>query len=171
MNMEFHARTYSCLAEQQEEIRKCRARLGFVGKRRTMAKEEAPEAKPEPAEPKKAAPRPPAPVHFVAPTEVNFQPALAVGRVKLYLKRRCEELGVTMDILKLRSRSRPLVRLRQQIWWELRAKFHLSYTDMAIRFGGLDHTTVMHGVHKFQAAIDAGEVPNPLTGCFEPKEG
>ncbi|MBB4063664.1 helix-turn-helix domain-containing protein [Gellertiella hungarica] len=171
MNLEFHARTYSSLAEQQAEIRKRRARLGLVGNRRSVKESTVEDARPEPVEVKKVDPPPPATVHVVTPSEVNFQPALAVGRVKQYLKRRCEDLDVTVDILKMRSRSRPLVRLRHQIWWELRMKFHLSYTDMAIRFGGLDHTTVMHGVHKFQAAIDAGEVPNPLTGRLEPKEG
>lgn len=66
--------------------------------------------------------------------------------------------GLTFfDLLKKR-RTPHLVRARHHAMWELKRSTFMSFPEIAKLLGGMDHTTVMHGVRKHQERIEAGEV-------------
>ena len=89
---------------------------------------------------------------------------------KVYIARRCHEMGVQLKDLRTSSRRRHLVRTRFQLMWEIKHKFGMSQTEIGRMFGK-DHTTVLHGVRHIQTLIDAGEMENPLAGDCEGLEG
>lgn len=76
--------------------------------------------------------------------------AIAIAIAKRY--------GFTIRDLKARSRLKHLVRARQHVMWQLREDTPMSLPEIGRFFGGLDHTTVLHGVRRHQARIDHGEV-------------
>ena len=53
----------------------------------------------------------------------------------------------TQDILG-RSRKAPIVKLRRLAQWRLRTEYLWSFPRIALAFGGLDHSTVMHHVQR-----------------------
>jgi len=53
----------------------------------------------------------------------------------------------TQDILG-KSRKAPIVRLRRLAQWRLRTEYLWSFPKIALVFGGLDHSTVMHHVQR-----------------------
>lgn len=65
--------------------------------------------------------------------------------------------GVTADDLKGKRRDREFVYPRQVCMRLLRQRFTLSLTEIGKLLGGRDHTTVMHGAHKIEREIAAGE--------------
>lgn len=58
-----------------------------------------------------------------------------------------------------RRRHRPLVKARQHAMWEMHKGANLSYCAIARILGGLDHTTIIHGVKSHQRRLDNGEYP------------
>ncbi len=59
----------------------------------------------------------------------------------------------TVEDLKGKSRSRPLVTARQIAMYVFRELTDLSYPAIAREFGGRDHTTVIHAVEKIKALM------------------
>ncbi len=68
-------------------------------------------------------------------------PQLILGTV-------AESFDFTVDMLRGKSRARPLVTARQIAMYLFREMTDLSYPAIAREFGGRDHTTVMHAVEK-----------------------
>ena len=62
---------------------------------------------------------------------------------------------VSVEGIMSESRGLPLVRARDEVSWLARKHLGLSYTAIARQLGGRDHTTVLHGVRRHQARIDA----------------
>ena len=80
----------------------------------------------------------------------------AGNQPKSYLKDRCLELDVQYRGIIGRSQCHPIVKVRQELMWELREKFGLSFPAIGRLFGGRDHTTVLFAVRKVEA-IKRGE--------------
>lgn len=55
------------------------------------------------------------------------------------------------------SRKRPLARARQIIMFVARRETSLSLTVIGRLMGGLDHSTILHGVRKIESLIETGE--------------
>jgi hypothetical protein len=68
------------------------------------------------------------------------------------------EYRVTVLELVSPSRKSPVVRARQAAYWRANRETQLSLHGIGRHFGGKDHTTVLHGIRKHQARIDAGTV-------------
>lgn len=66
--------------------------------------------------------------------------------------------GITVEQLLSRSRLKRITRPRQELMWRMYSSRRLSSVRIGQILGGLDHTTVLYGVRKHQARIDAGEV-------------
>src|SRR5512142_1117711 len=71
-------------------------------------------------------------------------------RCKAYMRRRCEELGITYEDLIGLRRYHPLVDHRQLIMWEIKTwvKPSITWPELGRLFGGRDHTTGLHAVRK-----------------------
>lgn len=52
-----------------------------------------------------------------------------------------------------RTRRTPIVAARHEAMWRMRAETTLSLPEIGKRLGGFDHTTVLHGVRKHEAAM------------------
>jgi chromosomal replication initiation ATPase DnaA len=68
----------------------------------------------------------------------------------------CERRDVSRDDLLSPRRQTNVVRARQEAMWLVRHKTGLSLPNIARRFGGRDHTTILHGIRTHQARLDAG---------------
>ncbi|MDQ2826074.1 MAG: chromosomal replication initiator protein DnaA [Actinomycetota bacterium] len=67
---------------------------------------------------------------------------------KLILEATAEMFGLSIDDLRGKSRSRPLVTARQVAMYVVREMTDFSYPAIGREFGDRDHTTVMHAVTK-----------------------
>lgn len=81
-------------------------------------------------------------------------------RVKIEdIKRRVAEYySTTTRDLESPSRKRDVVRPRQVAMWLARQLSGRSYPEIARRFGGRDHTTVIHGCEKIRRQIEVDAV-------------
>lgn len=60
-----------------------------------------------------------------------------------------EKHGVSLDDMKSVNRAKRLVAARYEAFYRIRTETTLSYPQIGRRFGGRDHTTVLHGVQKY----------------------
>lgn len=67
----------------------------------------------------------------------------------------CREAGITRQELLGDKRSQPLALWRQAGYYILREHCGLSYPRIGQLMGGKHHTTVMHGVDKFERYCEA----------------
>lgn len=67
-----------------------------------------------------------------------------------------DRTGVSLEQLNGTSRLQEIVRVRHYVFWRARCETALSYQEIGRRLGGRDHTTVLSGYRRFQAALDAG---------------
>lgn len=74
----------------------------------------------------------------------------ALTPLQTYLKARCEEMGVDYEtVVKSQSRNRVVVRVRQTLMWEIKAKWPMTtLPEIGRIFGGRDHTTALHGIRR-----------------------
>ncbi|MEZ5256631.1 MAG: helix-turn-helix domain-containing protein [Ilumatobacteraceae bacterium] len=61
-----------------------------------------------------------------------------------------DHLGHSVEALQGKNRQRPLVTARQIAMYVMRDVTDPSYPAIARKFGGRDHTTVIHAVEKVQ---------------------
>ncbi|QRY69189.1 hypothetical protein JVX98_13290 [Ensifer sp. PDNC004] len=73
---------------------------------------------------------------------------------RAYIKRRCDELGVAYEAVIGPSRIQKFVDARQLLMWEIKTivKPSISWPELGRLFGGRDHTTAFHAVHKVEAS-------------------
>lgn len=172
--MEFHARTYSSLAEQIQAIRERRSRPGFKVTRgskepgridatvRPPVDDEVEERTYRPRETKEQEMNAGARtfdehVKDYRSHIVRFGGAPA----KAYVFYRCQELMLPYAGVTGHTRISHIVTARQMLMWEVKRKFNLAQTEIG-RLFGRDHTTVLHAVRKVQTMIDSGRMKNPL---------
>lgn len=182
--MEFHARTYSSLAEQIQAIRERRSRPGFKVTRgskepgridatvRPPVDDELEERTYRPREPKEQDPNAGARTFDEHVKDYRlFMVRFGGSPARAYVYLRCQEMCLPYLAIVGPTRIRHIVVARQRLMWDVKHRFNLSLNEIGRLFGGKDHSTVLHAVRRVQALIDAGTMQNPLTGRYEPKEG
>lgn len=63
--------------------------------------------------------------------------------------------GISLDVLRSEKRDRPIAWARQEAMWECRRQTTQSLPQIGLFFGGRDHSTVLHGIHRHQARISS----------------
>lgn len=63
--------------------------------------------------------------------------------------------GVSLKEMRSSWRATHICAARHEAWWRMRHELSLSYPQIG-RLWGRDHTTILNGVRKHQARIDAG---------------
>jgi hypothetical protein len=104
-----------------------------------------------------AAPLPPAPA--AVPTLAELPPAVR-GRiaVRSILETTAAHFRISVQELISHERRQPLARRRQVAYYAARQIAGRSLPHIARHIGGRDHTTILHGVRRVAARIDAGDV-------------
>lgn len=59
------------------------------------------------------------------------------------------------DLLK-NDRSRRFAAARFEAWWRIREELGMSYPEIGSRFGGRDHSSIIHGVRKHARTLAGG---------------
>ena len=67
-----------------------------------------------------------------------------------FLRRVCEKLDVTPAQLLYGGRSKRLAEIRHIAMWVCREATGVSYPQIGKAFGGMDHSSVIHGVQRVQ---------------------
>lgn len=65
--------------------------------------------------------------------------------------------GVTINDLESQTRNQMICLARFEAMWRCRQETIASLPQIGRSFGNRDHTTVLHGIRRHQARIDAGE--------------
>jgi len=86
-----------------------------------------------------------------------IQNSLLATRAKKIAARVSLQTGFTIAELCSTQRFRELVQARQYVYWLCKKETALSLPQIGRALGGRDHTTILHGVNKFDAALAAGE--------------
>jgi chromosomal replication initiator protein len=71
------------------------------------------------------------------------------------IKKMAEYYGVSHVDLISDRRQMAIALVRQKIMWVIKQVSTLSYPQIGLRFGGRDHTTVLHAVKKIDGMIKA----------------
>jgi hypothetical protein len=79
---------------------------------------------------------------------------MAANSPKVYLKDRCDEIGVSYAEIIGAGRRRKISMIRHQLMWEIIKKFGMSYPALGRLFGGRDHTSCLYAVRKIEARND-----------------
>jgi chromosomal replication initiator protein len=87
-------------------------------------------------------------------TEARVTPDLAISVAAEYF-------DITPDQIRSSSRSRPLVTARQMAMYLVRELTDLSLPEIGKRFGGRDHSTVIHATNKVRSQLQANQ------SCYE----
>ena len=96
-------------------------------------------------------------IHFDAHVrQWEWQLANRGGDQRQFVFQRCKELGLKYSEFVGTGGRAELIGKRQIIWYELRAKFHLSFPKIAEMSGGRDHTTILSGVKRVAKIMDMG---------------
>lgn len=77
-----------------------------------------------------------------------------VGPAGLVMRAVCMRYGVKRDHLRSASRDNEIVRPRQIAMFLMRNVTALSLPDIGRRFGGRDHTTVLHAVRRVSKLVE-----------------
>lgn len=71
--------------------------------------------------------------------------------------------GVTRAMLRHATRKREIVIAKHHVWWRIRQlRPDLSLPQIGRLYGGMDHTTILHGINKTEARM-AGKAYDPKT--------
>jgi hypothetical protein len=87
---------------------------------------------------------------FIMPTTPQRAKRIMAETAALY--------SVSVIDLKSERRDALTCRARQHCYWAMRHETTWSLPRIAKLFGDRDHTSILHGVRRHQARIDAGEV-------------
>lgn len=98
-----------------------------------------------------SAPRSPMKDPWFSIESVSVVRTLRVREIQMLV---CERYGLTLTELLADRRFRPLVRTRQVAMYLCKMLTGRSLPEIASRFGGMDHTTVLHAARKVAALID-----------------
>jgi hypothetical protein len=101
--------------------------------------EDVQDNEPEPV----AEPEPPAPEIVLIPS----------NKIELIKRSICKHYGLTRANIESASRKSVVVRPRQIAMYLARKHTDHSYPEIGRRFGGRDHTTILHAFHKIEGLI------------------
>lgn len=73
------------------------------------------------------------------------------------IKEMCRFYGLTHLEVQSSRRTRTITFPRQKMMWVLKNNTSFSYPEIGQKFGGRDHTTVLHAVRKIDKLVAAGD--------------
>ncbi len=83
-----------------------------------------------------------------------------------WVREQCERAGISLKEVRSRSRKRKVSLLRQALMYGLKVEFGSSSNEIGRLLGGIDHTTVIHGI-KVHASRNGLPVPVSKVGMQE----
>lgn len=113
---------------------------------------------PEPDPPAFLQPPPKRTVLSLWKGEIDATPTWTRRDIVLYVAYRHD---MTPAELCGQRRTRRHTRVRWEAMWLMSQQKRWSLLQIAQALGGLDHTTVIHGLRRFEELMDAGEVEDP----------
>jgi hypothetical protein len=152
----------SVLMEQHERWSEARERLWKPARRERI---EPPAPRPEPVKPK--------PMTVLSPLVANgwpvYQKPVAYDHCDGYVvtpvpswrriaREVCTKHGVSMEELMSPRRNRFVVAARHEVFWRCKHETSMSFPQIGQRFGGKDHTTVLHGIKQHEKRLAAARV-------------
>jgi chromosomal replication initiator protein len=63
--------------------------------------------------------------------------------------------GITVERLESRQKTIPVARPRQVVMYLAREHTKFSLSQIGMRIGGLDHTTILHGARRIRQLMEA----------------
>lgn len=95
-------------------------------------------------------------IEYIQKLISNIPPALnlTVERIQRFI---CQEFNISKVDLKSSRRTSNVVLPRQIAFWLCKNLTTRSLPDIGRRFGGKDHTTVLHGVRRIEALAQSDE--------------
>lgn len=79
-------------------------------------------------------------------------------RVREIIAAACAEFDLSIETIKRRSREQKFVRPRQIAMYLALADAGKSLSDVGMRFGGFDHSTVIYARNKVQRLLSSGDI-------------
>ena len=122
-------------------------------------------APPNVAEVRKPAPKPslPKPRDVIA-----IQPTIVVDQVisqpHLIMREVCDKHGISKSELLSPRRAVPIVAARHEAMYRMSKETTMSLPAIGRRMGGRDHTTVLHGIRKYEANLRGERYVRPTYG-------
>lgn len=105
---------------------------------------------------------------FLHASPLASSPAFATAtRAKQIVAEVIEATGIEAGDLFSKTRARKVLDARQKAWARLYDETKLSLPQIARRYGGYHHTTVLHAVRKMGGAV-AGVLVKPMTAQAVP---
>lgn len=86
---------------------------------------------------------------------IQFPPLLPKQNGAALIRGFLERYSLTMADIRYGGRTKKLNAVRQELMWLLRTKAKWSFEKIGEELGGMDHSTILHGVRRHQALIDA----------------
>jgi hypothetical protein len=83
----------------------------------------------------------------------HYLPKPRFARIEMIQRVLCKYYGVTMAELLSHRRTQNIVRPRQKGFFLAKVLSNKSLPEIGRRFGGRDHTTVLHGIRQVEAKI------------------
>lgn len=79
-------------------------------------------------------------------------------KVNSHIRKRCAQLGISVDDVKGSRRFRRIIVVRQTLMWEIKKLVQpsISLPELGRIFGGRDHTTCLYAVRKIEAERSKG---------------
>ena len=65
----------------------------------------------------------------------------------------CRRHGISEAEIFSRRRHKKIVHARWELWYLIRKNLNLSYPQIGVRCGGVDHTTVIYGVAEYEKIL------------------
>lgn len=67
----------------------------------------------------------------------------------------CDKHRISFNEIISPRRDRRIVAARHEAFWRCRGETILSYPQIGMKFGGRDHSTVLHGIRAYEARLTA----------------
>lgn len=109
------------------------------------------------APPVQSTPEPPAPVLGVPMPLGGWEAFPVRATAKQIIQQVASKHKIDPGDMVGPSRTRDLVRARREAYYRIRTETKLSLPQIGRRFGGRDHTTILHGIRAYQE-IELGEI-------------
>lgn len=91
----------------------------------------------------------------IAPPNPNQNTMIAVSpkRLEAIADQVCARHGIGRNDLLSKSRRPAIVHIRWEFMWRARHETCASYPAIGAFLGGMDHTSVLHGVKRYEAIV------------------
>lgn len=101
---------------------------------------------------------------FIQLDPLDEPPLVLRSKWKQIVTEVCAKHNIGRVEILSRTRRYAVVHARHEAMWRMRAETTLSLPEIAKRLGGLDHTTVLHGIRRHEAKMRGEVYRQPLYG-------